>query len=302
MPQNTQELLKAASAKTSATRRVTLWGLIVNVALSFIKLIVGITAQSQALVADAFHSMSDSVTDLAVLIGAPYWSAPADEHHPHGHGRIETMVTAIIGLTLAGVGGWIAYSAIMHLQSPKHAAPGWPAFWIALLSIATKEWLYRWNVLVGHRIRSSALIANAWHHRSDGFSSVPVALAVLGEHLFPQLTMLDSVAAVLVAVLVIRAAWKIFWPAITQLSDAGATEEQRQAIRKTVLDSPNVRGVHALRTRYVGPDLQIDLHVLVDPDLTVREGHSIAGLVRARILDTHPIVCDVLIHIEPEEK
>lgn len=296
------DLRQAASVKSSATRRVTAWGLFVNTVLSVVKLVVGLVAHSQSLIADAVHSMSDSVTDLAILIGAPYWSAPADEQHPHGHGRIETLVTAVIGVVLAAVGLGIAYHAIIEIGNPELAVPGWAAFWVALISIGAKEWLYRWNIAVGHRIRSSALVANAWHHRSDGFSSIPVALAVLGEHLFPKLTMLDSVAAILVAALVIRAAWKISWPAIVQLCDGGVTEERRQAIRKTALETPGARDVHALRTRYVGPDLQVDLHVLVDPELSVREGHDIARAMRKRIREIHPDVYDVLIHIEPEEK
>lgn len=302
MHQNNHELLRAANVKSSAIRRVTAWGLFVNAALSLVKLVVGFLSQSQALIADAAHSMSDSVTDLAILIGAPYWSAPADDRHPHGHGRIETLVTAIIGVVLAVVGFGIVYHGIMEIGKSGQAVPGWAAFWVAIVSIGVKEWLYRWNIVVGHRVKSSALVANAWHHRSDGLSSVPVALAVLGEHLFPQLTMLDSVAAILVAVLVVRAAWKISWPAIVQLCDAGATEEQRQAIRKTALETPGVHDIHAIRSRYVGPDLQVDFHVLVDSELTVREGHDIARAVRKKIRETHPEVFDVLIHIEPQEK
>lgn len=300
--QYNHDLQQTANAKSSEIRRVTLWGLFINVTLSLLKFVVGFFAKSQSLIADGVHSMSDSVTDLAVLVGAPYWSAPADDRHPHGHGRIETMITTVIGLVLAAVGIGIAYNAIEQLRSPEHVIPGWAAFWVALISIVVKEWLYRWNVLVGHRIRSSAVVANAWHHRSDGFSSVPVALAVLGEHLFPHFTMLDSVAAILVAVFIVHAAWKISWPAIIQLCDAGVTEERRRAIRKTAFETAGVRDVHALRTRYVGPDLQIDLHVLVDPNLTVREGHDIARAVRNRIHEVHPDVYDVLIHIEPEEQ
>ncbi|MGD9126677.1 MAG: cation diffusion facilitator family transporter [Planctomycetia bacterium] len=300
--QHQHDLRQAAAVKSSATRRVTVWGLIVNVLLSIVKFVVGFVAHSQALIADAVHSMSDSVTDLAVLIGAAYWSAPADEEHPHGHARIETLVTAVIGIVLALVGLGLAYRAIVDIGNPDSPAPGWAAFWVAVVSIGVKEWLYRWNIIVGHRIRSTALVANAWHHRSDGFSSIPVALAVLCQHLFPTLTMLDSVAAILVAALVVRAAWKIFWPALVQLCDAGVTEERRQAIRKTALETPGVRGVHALRTRYIGPDLQIDLHVEVDPNLSVREGHDIARTVRNRLHEVYPDVVDVLIHIEPAEE
>jgi len=280
-------------------RRVTLWGLGVNVALSAVKAVLGVSSESQSLVADAVHSLSDCVTDAAVLVGAAYWTAPADEQHPHGHGRIETLVTALIGAILAAVGVGLAYQAVESMARGGIPAPGWSALGGACLSIVVKEMLYRWTVRVGRRVRSSALMANAWHHRSDALSSVPVAVAVLAARIWPEWGFLDRVATVVVAVLILYAAWRIVWPALGQLIDAGATEEHRRAIVEVALSTEGVRSIHALRTRHIGPGLQIDLHVLVDPELTVRQGHNIAGAVKRRLLEQGPEVVDVLVHVEP---
>jgi len=284
---------------SAEVRSVTLWGLAANLGLVAVKFLFGFLGHSQALVADAVHSLSDCVTDVAVLVGAAYWSAPADEQHPHGHARIETMITALIGLVLAAVGVGIGYNAIASINEKDVAQPGWIALAAACLSIVIKEVLYQWTIHVGRRARSSALLANAWHHRSDALSSVPVAVAVLGTRLWPSWDSLDHVAAVIVCVLIVHAAWKIAWPALRELSDIGAAAEGRRAILELALQTEGVRSVHALRTRYLGPGLQIDLHVLVDPALTVREGHDIAGAVKRRLLAEGPEVLDVLVHVEP---
>jgi len=286
-------------AMSAKVRGVTLWGLAANLALSAVKFVVGVLSASQALVADAVHSLSDCVTDIAVLVGVSYWAAPADEQHPYGHARIETIVTALIGIVLAMVGIGIGYNSIAGINEKDMVRPGWIALAAACLSIVAKEALYQWTVYVGRRARSSALLANAWHHRSDALSSVPVAVAVLGTRIWPAWGMLDHVAAVIVCMLIMHAAWKIAWPALRQLSDVGAAAEQRRTILKVALETEGVLSVHALRTRYLGPGLQIDLHVLVDPQLTVREGHDIAGAVKRRLLAEGPEVLDVLVHVEP---
>jgi len=282
-------------------RRVTLWGLVINLALAAFKFAAGLLGSSQALIADAVHSVSDSVTDIAVLIGAKFWSAPADASHPHGHGRIETMITVLIGAALAAVGIGLAYNALSTLATPHRIVPGWIAFAAACVSLVSKELLYQWTMRVGKRVKSSALMANAWHHRSDGFSSLPVAIAVLGTRLQPEWTFLDHVAAVIVSLLILQAAWNILWPALKQLADTGASKEEQDTIRSMAAVVPGVREVHALRTRHVGPGLQVDLHVLVAPQLSVREGHEISGAVKSRLLQDGPDVVDVLIHIEPYE-
>ena len=280
-------------------RRVTLWGLLVNLVLSALKFVFGVLGNSQALVADAVHSLSDSATDIAVLVGAKFWTAPADADHPHGHGRIETIITSVIGIVLGGVGVGLGYRAVLTLPEYHRSSPTWLAFAAACLSIVTKEALYRWTVYVGRQVRSSAVIANAWHHRSDAMSSVPVAVAVLGTQIHPAWGFLDHIATVIVAVLILHAAWTITWPALRQLVDAGASDKERERILALALETEGVRAVHKLRTRHIGLGLQTDLHVLVDPDLTVARGHAIAGVVKQRLLQFGPEVVDVLVHVEP---
>ena len=282
-------------------RRVTLWGLAANLGLSALKFAAGLAGQSQALVADAVHSLSDSVTDIAVLVGAPFWSAPADPEHPYGHGRIETLVTLVIGIALAAAGIGLACRALVTLHLPNPAFPGWIAFAAACVSVLVKELLYRWNVRVGRRVKSTAVIANAWHHRSDALSSVPVAVAVLGTRSWPAWGFLDHVATVLVSLLILYAAWKISWPALGHLVDVGAKKSEREKILAVASGTEGVRDLHALRTRYIGPGLQVDMHVLVDPQITVRAGHEIAEAVKRRLLADCPDVIDALVHVEPDD-
>jgi cation diffusion facilitator family transporter len=296
-PQTTE--VASAHDQARQVQWVTVWGLLVNLALAAIKFVFGIVGSSQALVADAVHSVSDLGTDFAVLIGAPFWSAPADAEHPHGHGRIETLITSVIGILLGLVGIALAYRAVSTLHLRHGSVPGWSALAAACASIVAKEGLYWWTRQVGRRARSSALIANAWHHRSDALSSVPVAVAVLGTRIEPSWIFLDHIATVVVAILIVGAAFEIAAPALRELVDVGAGKEDREAILGLVLATDGVQAVHELRTRYVGSGLHVDLHVLVAPDLTVRQGHDIATVVKQRLLEEGPEVVDVLIHVEP---
>ncbi len=289
------------SEKARAVRRVTWAGLVLNLALAGLKFAFGVLASSQALVADAVHSLSDMATDVAVLVGAGLWTAPADEAHPYGHGRIETVVTVAIGVVLAGVGLGLAYRAVATVLSPAATAPGWAAFAAACAAVIAKEAIYRWTVRVGREVRSSALMANAWHHRSDALSSVPVAVAVLGTQIHPDWLFLDNIGALLVSLLVLHVAWRIAWPSLKELVDTGADDAARAEVARLALETPGVKSVHGLRTRHIGPALQVDLHVLVEGALSVREGHNIAGAVKKRLLDNGPDVADVLVHIEPYE-
>ena len=294
-----EALLTERANQTREIRRVTLWGLLVNLLLSIMKFVFGILGRSQALVADGVHSLSDSATDIVVLIGVKYWSAPADERHPHGHGRIETFVTIIIGATLGIVGIGLVYQALDALRTPPDIVPGWIVFVAACLSIVSKEILYRWNMRVGRATGSMALMANAWHHRSDSLSSVPVGLVVLGTRLNPSWTFLDPVAALIVSALILQAAWKVIWPAINQLLDEAASQKEREDLRSIIMSTEGVRDAHAIRTRHIGNGLQVDLHLQVEPTISVREGHDIAGYVKHRLLQEGPDVVDVLIHVEP---
>ncbi len=280
-------------------RRVTWVGLGLNLLLCGVKLVCGLVAASQALVADAVHTLSDSTTDVAVLVGIPFWSAPADDRHPYGHRRIETVVTVLIAALLAMVACGLVYHALATIEEHHDRPPGWLALAAAVLSIVSKEALYRWTVAVGRRLRSSALVANAWHHRSDSLSSIPVVLAIGGARVFPAWSFLDHIGAIVVSVFVFRAAWQIGWPALRELMDAGAPRKERRRIEEIVLATAGVKKVHAVRTRYVGSRLLVDLHVMVDGDMTVREGHEVADEVEKRLLATGPDLVDVVVHLEP---
>ncbi|MCP4715798.1 MAG: cation transporter [Deltaproteobacteria bacterium] len=286
--------------QTLTTIRQTAWtGLIVNIALAACKCLCGIIGCSQVIIADALHTLSDTATDIAVLTGAKYWTKPPDACHPYGHQRIETLITAGIGLSLACVAGGLTANACASLYREAVHTPGWIAFYAALLSIGCKEALYRWSVNIGRRIRSPGVIANAQHQRSDALSSIPAALAVAAAAISPQLWFIDTVGAIVVSLLIARAAWDIGWPALRELVDAGAPDTDRTHIKQLALAVEGVRDAHAIRTRYAGAGLHIDLHVLVDPNITVSAGHTIADTVKQHLLTNGPRVVDIIIHIEP---
>lgn len=286
----------------SEVRRVTLVGLVINLALSALKFAAGILGNSQAVVADAVHSLSDTVSDVAILVGVKFWSKPPDECHPHGHRRIEFLVTIFIGLLLAAVALGLSYNAIATLHQAQARPPKTIAFLAAVLSIFIKEILYRWTISKGREIKSTALIANAWHHRSDGLSSIPAAVAVAGAALVPGLTFLDHLGAIVVSMFILQAAWKIVRPSLEQLVDRGAPEEIRCGIEQLAFATPGVQEVHAIRTRHIGSGLEVDLHILVDPALSVEEGHQISEEVKRRLIEYVSDVVDVVVHLEPYEE
>jgi len=287
---------------TSASSRVSRvgWvGLLCNLSLAAAKAAAGILGHSQAVLADALHSLTDSVTDIAVILGVRYWTAPADEDHPHGHGRIETLITVVIGLAIGAVAIGMGTQAIRGLRHGPEVAPSGIALVVALISIAVKEILYRWTARVGREVRSPALVANAWHHRSDAISSIPAAVAVAVTLIDPEWAVVDRVGAVVVCLLILQASWRILRPALDQLIDAGAPAADRRRIEELALKVDGVEAAHAVRTRFVGADLAVDLHVEVDGGLSVAEGHVIAVAVRRKLLEEGPNVNDAVVQIEP---
>jgi cation diffusion facilitator family transporter len=211
------------------------------------------------------------------------------------------MVSAAIGLVLVAVAVGIVWHALGTLHQ-RHEPPGWTPFVAALISVLGKEGLYQWSAAVGRRVRSTALVANAWHHRSDALSSVPAGLAVLAARLLgPEWVFVDHVGAVIVSVFILRAAWGIVRPALGELVDTGAPEEDRRRMLEIASATEGVREVHKLRTRYSGTGLQVDLHVRVNPEISVRAGHDISELVKRRLLAEGPEVFDVVVHLEPCE-
>ncbi len=283
----------------SRVRTVGWVGLIINLLLAAAKAAAGVVGHSQAVLADAVHSLSDTVTDIAVILGVRYWSAPADENHPHGHGRIETVITVAIGLAVGGVAVGMGVEAIRGLRHHSTLPPSDIALVAALASIVIKEWMYRWTAAVGREVHSPALVANAWHHRSDAISSVPAAVAVAVSLIVPEWAVVDRVGAIVVCLLILQVAWRILRPALDQLVDAGAPADDRRRIEKLALEVDGVEAAHAVRTRYVGASLAVDLHVEVDGGLSVAEGHAIARAVRRKLVEDGPDVADAVVQIEP---
>ena len=279
-------------------RRVTFAGMAVNIFIAVVKLVGGLLWSSQALIADAVHSVSDLLTDVAVLVGVKYWEAPADAEHPYGHGKIQAMVTLFIGMTLALVAYELARQAFGTLWSGVGDAPGALAFFVALVSIVSKEILYRWTNAVAHRVNSPALAANAWHHRSDALSSIPVALAVALAYFFPALWWADAVAALIVAAFILGVVWEILRPALQELTDS-AIGDKSAAVERVAASVAGVESVHQCRVRRYGSAFQADLHVLVAPTLTIVAAHDLSHRVKDAILAAGLDVTDAIIHIEP---
>lgn len=282
-------------------RRVTVVGLCVNVALSALKFAAGILAMSQTLVADAFHSLSDSVTDIAVIIGSFYWNRPPDEKHQYGHRRVETLVTMSIGIVLAIAGATVGWRAIATMHERHGESPGVFALVAAGISIVVKEVLYRWTLRAGRQVKSTALIANAWHHRLDALSSIPAIIAVGAAIMFPGWAFLDHVGAVVVSTMILHAAYKIIMPAISEVTEAGASPEVLKQIIEIGEATPEVKEIHKVRTRYLGAGLVVDLHMIVDGTMSVHDGHDVSDQLRDRLHDADLGISQAIVHIEPTQ-
>lgn len=297
---NGQSFVRAEAA-AAYVRKVTWVGLATNFLLFAIKFAAGVLGSSQAVVADAVHSLTDTSTDVVVLLGSRYWSKPPDEDHPYGHRRIETLVTIFIGFALLAAGFGLGWNALAPLKISKTPAPGMIAVFAAAVSVVAKEILFRWTANAGRRVKSPAVAANAWHHRSDAISSVPVLVAVGTAVVFPSWTFLDQIAAVVVSIFIIQAAVKIIWPGIRELIEEGVPKEVCERIRKIALENGNVIHAHGIRTRYIGSCIFVDLNIVVDGSITVMEGHDIAEDVKAKIIGEEPDVVDVVVHVDPFE-
>ena len=282
-------------------RRITWIGLAVNLFLAALKFVVGYLGSSQAVIADAVHSLSDMATDLAVIFGVKFWLAPADQDHPYGHRRIETNVTAAIGVLLMIVAVSIGYKALATIRETHLAQPRWIALIGAIFSLIFKEGLYHWTLSVGNRTKSSAVIANAWHHRSDALSSIPAIIAVTLAIMHPKLAFIDHVGALVVAIIILRVSWRIILPAFSELADSGVSQKDLEMITSVANQIDGVQRIESVRTRRLGNGIYVDLHAQVEGEISVRDGHNIAGAVKSRLLERGPTVLDVVVHIEPYE-
>jgi len=283
-----------------ASRRVALVGMLTNALLVVGQVAVGIIGHSQALVADGMHTLADLSSDLLVLYALKHSAKEADEEHPYGHARIETAVTLVLGVLLLLVGVGIAARAGMRLMDPEaFVAPSAITLWVSGFTILAKEGLYQYTVRVARRFDSDMLKASAWHHRSDAISSIIVFLGIAGT--IAGIHALDALAALGVALFVAKIGIQLGWPAISELVDTGLDKEQLQHIRRTILGVDGVRELHLLRTRRIGGRALVDVHIIVDEDISVSEGHYISELVRTRLVNEVDVVADALVHIDPED-
>lgn len=286
--------------RSQATRRVTLVGAVINLVLAAVKVVLGWLGQSQALIADGVHSLSDLVTDAMVWFASMHGSRAADESHPYGHARIETAATVGLGVILALVGAGILVDAVQRLFHTEQLwMPGVLALAAAAGSVAVKEAVYHYTLRVARKYRSQLLKANAWHHRSDAISSVVVIVGVAGT--MAGLPYLDAIAAAGVALMIIKIGWDLGWHSLRELVDTALDAERVEAIRREILDVDGVDSLHMLRTRRMGQDALADVHILVDPRLSVSEGHYISETVRNRLIREFDELTDVLVHIDPED-
>ena len=285
-------------------RRITHLSIWVNVGLAGLKLAAGLFGRSQALIADAVHSLSDFATDVAVLIGLRFSSKPKDSDHAYGHGKYETIVAAVIGLALAFVGIRIAGSAIHRVFDAQRGhpipSPSSFAFWAAVVSIAVKEWLYRATMKVARATGSSSLVANAWHHRSDAYSSIATAAGVgAAAFLGDDWLILDPIAALFVSVFLLKIAWRIVREQIGELTDQSLAPEVCAEILALARGIPGIEQPHNLRTRMVGRFPVIDLHVRLRADLPLREAHEIATALEHALRDRFGKETIANLHLEP---
>lgn len=283
--------------KDAAVRRSTWVSVAVNLLLTVTQVAVGWVAGSQGLVADGIHSLSDLLADFVVLLAARHSGKAADADHPYGHYRYENAASLALGLLLLVVGMGMGWSAVGKLRDVDAIGPVQPvALAVALGALVAKEGLFRYMLAVAQRVKSSMLVANAWHARSDAASSLVVAVGVAGNLM--GLPLLDPVAALGVGFLVGRMGWRFTWGAVHDLTDRAATAEETERIRQEILAVPGVRGVHDLRTRRTGDLLLVDAHLEVDGTLSVAQGHDIALIARQRVMAGHPVL-DMMTHVDP---
>ncbi len=282
---------------------ITWTGLVANVVLSIAKVTAGVFFGSRTLLADGIHSGSDLVSDVAVLAGLRFSKMPPDPKHPYGHRRVQTLVGLFIGGLVIAAAIGVGISAVSGLRGGAERAYGWTPFVMALISVVVKEALCRLTLAVGHHAGDQSLLANAWHHRSDAFTSLAAAAGMFAVAVGGQKwAMLDHVTAIALAGLLVVMGLKLVAQSGGELIDRAPARDLMEGIAAVVAETPDVRGYHAFRMRRLGGKLEMDVHVQVDPHLSVAEGHDIATRVQERICQADPNVTSVVVHVEPAEK
>ncbi len=287
-------------AQTREAHKVTLIGAVVDFVVGVAKMVAGFMVGSAALVADGIHSFSDILTDVFVLAATHFGRQAPDSNHPYGHGRIETLATLWLGSVLIFVAGGIAWASLSRLVSGEPIpAPGIWAIGIAVIALGAKEWIYRYTMRVARRVNSRLLAANAWHSRSDALSTVVVLVGLVAAQFGAG--WMDAVAAIVVGVMVGQVGGRLLWESSQELIDTALPEAERREMQAVAERVPGVRGVHDLRTRTLGSQAVLDLHIVVPPRVTVSEAHEIGNEASRRLREAFPLLADVTFHIDPED-
>lgn len=290
--------------RKKAIYTVTWTGSVVNFLLVIFKFIAGVTGHSAAMLADAVHSLSDFATDIVVLVFVRISSKPQDKNHDYGHGKYETLATAIIGVVLLIIGAGICWNGLQAVQTVWNGgtlpSPDLLALWAALISIVSKELIYRYTLYIGRKCKSDAVVANAWHHRSDALSSVGTAAGIGGAIcLGEKWTILDPLAAIVVSVFIMKVSVDLLKPCIGDLTEKSLPEETEQQICRITESTPGVSEVHNLCTRRIGNHYAIEMHVRMDGRLTLYEAHAKASAIEQKLKETYGVETHISIHVEP---
>ncbi|NDP64026.1 cation diffusion facilitator family transporter [Polaromonas sp.] len=293
-PEDAQHSLAERAAAASRSTWVSVG---VNIVLTIGQISAGILSKSQGLIADGIHSLSDLISDFVVLFASHHSKKDADEDHPYGHQRFETAASLALGAILLVVGVGMIWSAISKLQSPETVAQVHiSALWVVGSALIAKELLFRYMLAVAKRVKSSMLVANAWHARSDAASSLVVGIGIVGN--LAGYPILDPIAALIVGFMVARMGWSFGWDAMHDLMDRAVDEQEVAAIRRTLIETPGVRNVHDVRTRKMGDMIVVDAHIEVEAFITVEAGHDIAVEARQRVLRRHRVL-NLMTHVDP---
>ena len=283
--------------RAAAASRSTWVSVCVNLALTVAQIAVGIFSKSQGLIADGIHSLSDLVADFVVLFANHHSQKDADEEHPYGHQRFETAAAMVLGILLLAVGTGMLWSAILKLENPEtvqivHIS----ALWVAGAALAAKELLFRYMLDVAKKVKSSMLVANAWHARSDAASSLVVGIGIAGN--LAGFPIMDPIAALIVGFMVAKMGWEFGWDALHDLMDRAVDQKEVEAIRATLMTTPGVQGVHDVHTRKMGDMIIVDAHLEIDAAISVEAGHDIAVIARQRVLQHHRVL-NLMTHVDP---
>lgn len=277
--------------------KVSMTTLNINIVLAIVKVLAGLAAKSNAMIADGVHTVSDVVTTVAVLVGMKFSTMPEDEHHPYGHEKIESIVAKMLSIVLMATAVGIGYSGIKTIALGEYNRPGMLAIYAAIFSIVSKEWMYRYTVKAADKISSAALKADAWHHRSDAYSSIGTLVGIAGARL--GFTILDPVASLVVCILIVKVAISIYVQSFNQLIDRAADHETVERMKDTILTVEGVKNVDMVKTRMHGSKYYVDVEISVDGEMSVKSGHTIAEKVHHIIENEINNVKHCMVHVNP---